>query len=118
MVAFLADECFSGRLVRALILAGFDVVRSAESHPSAPDVVVLQLAFDQGRVLLTEDNDFGELAVRLGLPTHGVVRVDLKMLGGSAREARLVAALRSLGEKVEGALVTVEPSRSRVRKLI
>ena len=117
MVAFLADECFSGPLIRALRAAGFDVEQSALIAPSAPDDQVLALAYAQGRVLLTEDNDFGDLTVRLGLPTHGVVRVDLKALDKDAQAPRLVTALTALGPDVVGALVTVEPRRTRVRRL-
>ena len=117
MVAFLADECFSGPLIRAMRAAGYDVERSAASIPSAPDEQVLALAFSQGRVLLTEDNDFGDLTVRLALPTRGVVRADLKTLAKAAQAARLVGALSEIGDKVEGALVTIEPARTRVRRL-
>jgi predicted nuclease of predicted toxin-antitoxin system len=117
MVKFLADECFSGALVRALLAAGIDVIRSADSHPSAPDEQVLRIAFDGGRILLTEDNDFGDLTVRLGLPTHGVVRVDLKPLDKAAQAVRVVKALGELGDKVDGALVTIEKSRTRLRRL-
>ena len=117
MVKFLADECFSGPLVRALRAAGFDVVRSADRFPSAPDEQVLALAFDEGRILLTEDNDFGDLTVRLGLPTRGVVRVDLKPLDRVAQAERIVKAPTDLANEIEGALVTIEKSRTRVRKL-
>lgn len=117
MPAFLADECFSGALVRALRAAGFDVIRSVDAIPSAPDEDVLALAHRQGRILLTEDNDFGELAVRLGLPTHGVVRVDVKALDRSAQVLRVVNALTTLGDQVNGALVTIEPTRTRRRPL-
>ena len=117
MVTFLADECFAGPLIRALQAAGFDVVRSADTARSAPDENVLALAYAQGRVLLTEDNDFGDLTVRLKLPTHGVVRADLHALDKAARAARLVAALTELGPKIEGALVTIEPARTRVRRI-
>ena len=41
--------------------AGYDVPRSADTNPAAPDELVLALAFAQSRVLLTEDNDFGDL---------------------------------------------------------
>jgi predicted nuclease of predicted toxin-antitoxin system len=117
MVKFLADECFSGPLVRALREAGFDVVRSADQFPSAPDERVLAHAYEEGRILLTEDNDFGDLAVRLGLPTRGVVRVDLKPLNKSAQAARVVKALIDVADEIEGALVTIEKTRTRVRKL-
>lgn len=73
MAKFFADECFNGAIVSAARAAGFDVVRAVDVCPSADDEVVLATAFQQQRVLLTEDKDFGDLCVRLGLPTEGVV---------------------------------------------
>ena len=118
MAAFLADECFSGPLVRAMRTAGFDVSCSADTARAAPDEQVLALAFNQGRILLTEDNDFGDLVVRFGLPAHGVVRVALKSLGKPDQAVRLIKALNELGDKVQGAMVTIEPSRTRVRPIL
>lgn len=113
----MADECFSGSLIRALRDAGFDITRSADTIPSAPDEQVLALAYAENRILITEDNDFGELAVRLGFAAHGVVRVSLQGLDKHTQARRLVQALTKLGSTVEGAIVTVEPSRTRVRRL-
>ena len=117
MVSFLADECFSGPLLRAMKAAGYDVVRSQDIAPAAPDERVLAIAFVQGRVLLTEDNDFGDLVVRFGLPNHGVVRVALKTLDKAEQVHSLLRALNDLNDKVLGALVTIEPKRTRVREL-
>ena len=117
MAIYLADECFSGPLLRALRSAGFDIIRSADTLPSAPDEQVLDLAFKLGRVLLTEDNDFGDLAVRLGMPAIGIVRVDLKNLNRAAQIVRIIAAMTALGERAVGAMVTIEPTRTRVRTL-
>jgi predicted nuclease of predicted toxin-antitoxin system len=118
MARFLADECFSGRYFRALREAGIDISRSADIAPGAPDEQVLAMAFDQGRVLVTEDNDFGDLTVRLGLPTHGVVRVDLKSLDKLSQITRLLKAFNELADgRAHMALVTVEPTRTRVRRL-
>ena len=117
MVGFLADECFSGPLVRAMKTASFEVSRSADTTPAATDEQVLALAFAQNRVLLTEDNDFADLVVRLRLPTHGVVRVALKSLSKSEQTVRFLKALTDLGDKVRGAMVTIEPTRTRVRRI-
>jgi len=117
MVAFLADECFSGPLLRALRNAGYDVVRSADSIPAAPEEDVLALACALDRVLLTEDVDFGDLVVRFGHPTKGVIRVDLKSLDPAGQAQRLVAAIAMLDERTVGALTTIEPTRTRVRTL-
>ena len=58
---FLADECCDRDLVGALRNAGYDVLYVLELKPGATDDEVLALAFDQRRILLTEDKDFGEL---------------------------------------------------------
>jgi predicted nuclease of predicted toxin-antitoxin system len=117
MAGFLADECFSGYLVRAMRAVGFDVARSADIAPGASDEHVLALAVAQSRILLTEDNDFGDLVVRLRLPTHGVVRVALKSLDKPHQAARLIKALGELEDKVRDAMVTIEPNRTRIRPL-
>jgi hypothetical protein len=54
---------------------------------------------------LTEDNDFGDLIVRLRFPTHGVIRVSLKSLDRTAQNNRFLNALAELGDKCVGALV-------------
>jgi len=98
MVGFLADECFSGFLTRSMRTAGFDVLRVGDVAPAASDEQVLGLAATEDRVLLTEDNDFGDLVVRLRLPTRGVVRVVLKSLNKPDQAARLIKALNELGD--------------------
>ena len=98
-------------------LAKFSV-RSALTLPAAGDADVLALAYAQIRVVLTEDTDFGELAVRFNLQTHGVVRVALKPLVVAQQVDRLIGALDDLGSQVYGALVTIEPRRTRLRKLV
>ena len=86
---FMADECFSGPLIRAMKEAGFDVIRSADFEPAAPD----------------------------HLPTHGVVRVALKSMDKKDQSGRLIKALFDLEDTVRGAMVTIEPKRTRVRPL-
>ena len=58
---FVADESCDFAIVRALRATGHDVLAIAEVSPRADDEIVLRLASDETRVLLTEDTDFGEL---------------------------------------------------------
>ncbi len=117
MVAFFTDECFSGKIVKDLRAAGYDIVRAVDVCPAGDDEVVLAAAHAQGRVLLTEDYDFGELCVRFVLPTHGVVIVAVKALSAARQGARVVQCLSHLGDRVLGAFVTIEPARLRSRPL-
>lgn len=58
---FLADESCDFAIVRALRGAGHDVLAVAEIAPRAEDPEVVQLAVGEGRLLLTEDKDFGRI---------------------------------------------------------
>jgi predicted nuclease of predicted toxin-antitoxin system len=117
-IAILADQCVGIPILQALKAAGIDVVRSSEVLPaSAPDADVLALAVRQERILLTEDTDFGEMVVRLGLPALGIIRLDLEGLSRGERVERAVNAVRKIGDQAKGALVTVEPKRIRIRQL-
>ena len=117
MVRYLSDECFSGAIVIALKAAGVDVVRAVDICPASTDEMLLARAFEDGRLLLTEDHGFGELCVRLQLPAHGVVVASVKALTSEKQAARVIEALAKLGDRVRGSFVTIEPTRTRIRAL-
>ncbi len=66
MATFLANENVPGEVVAAARQAGYDLGWIAESSLGADDDTVLARALAEGRVLLTFDKDFGEMAFRQG----------------------------------------------------
>lgn len=64
---FLANENIPGALVKALRGAGNDVIWIRTEAPGIHDQEVLARAARDGRILLTFDKDFGELAKASGL---------------------------------------------------
>lgn len=74
-VKFLIDECTGKRLSVLLKNAGYDVIFVGDWKPSASDEEVLQKAKDDGRILITDDKDFGELIFRLKKPSSGVILI-------------------------------------------
>ena len=58
---FLADESCDFSVVRALRSADHDVVAIAEVFPREEDDAVMERAVRGGRILITEDKDFGQL---------------------------------------------------------
>jgi predicted nuclease of predicted toxin-antitoxin system len=58
---FPADESCDFAVIHTLRTAGHDVQAVREACPGAPDEVVMQLAGQETRILLTEDKDFGQL---------------------------------------------------------
>ena len=71
-------------------------------------------AYAEGRILITLDKDFGELAVVRRSPHCGILRV----AGFPARRQAAVieVVLNSHGTELEaGAVITAEPGRIRIR---
>ncbi len=71
---FIVDECCDTGLVASLRFDGHDVLYISEKKPGAPDEEILLDAYNEGRILLTEDKDFGELVYRLKKPSRGIVK--------------------------------------------
>ena len=60
----MADESVEGPTVSALGAAGHDVLLIAETSPGIEDAKVLGIARVEQALLLTADEDFGELVFR------------------------------------------------------
>ncbi len=74
MSRFLANENVPGEVVLAARQSGYDLAWIVELSPGADDDAVLATALAEGRVLVTFDKDFGEMAFRQGKPaTCGVI---------------------------------------------
>lgn len=113
---FLLDVCASSRSMRAMLIGrGHDVSSVADRDLRASDVEVLGMASEEGRILITEDKDFGELVFVRGLPYSCIVRfVDMRV-------EEKVSAMRSLLEHEadsmrQGVFIVVTRNRVRVRR--
>jgi predicted nuclease of predicted toxin-antitoxin system len=113
-VKVLLDTCVSSRVEAALEAAGHDVIWAGEWPSDPGDAVILARAHAEGRVLITLDKDFGELAVVSKLPHCGIVRLV------SVRPSRLGPLCVSVLAKYEaelqaGSILTADPFRTRLR---
>lgn len=113
---FLADESCDFAVVTALRAAGHDVTAVVEISPRAKDPVVLGLARSEGRVLLTEDKDFGLLAYAGGHQTAGVLLIRFPNDARSNLGDAVSSLAAELGDRITGAFVVVEPGRARVSR--
>lgn len=110
----LLDTCVSPRARDELAAAGHDVVWVGDWTVDPGDEAILERALHEGRIVVTLDKDFGELAVVFRRRHAGIIRfvdISARMLG------RLCAnAIEAYGADLsKGAMLTVEPHRVRVR---
>lgn len=114
---FLADENVSRHVISCLRAAGHDVAAIGEVRAGIPDREVLATADSSGRLLITEDRDFGDLVIRQGLPVRGVMLLRLDTLTNEAEAARVIEVVEQHAGVLDGHLVVVEPGRIRRRPL-
>jgi predicted nuclease of predicted toxin-antitoxin system len=115
---WLADECVDAALVRELRGFGHDVTYVAEQLAGLTDPEVLKQARDAGRLLLTEDKDFGDLVFRSRLAVPGVILLRLSPEGRHLKWGRLRIAIEQFGASLAGRYVVVEETRMRSRPLL
>ena len=113
---FLADESCDFAVVSALRTAGHNTTAIVEINPGAEDEAVLALARSEGRVLLTEDKDFGQLAYAGGLETAGAVLIRFPAGVRSSLGQAIVDVVTELGDRITSAFVVVEPGRARISR--
>jgi predicted nuclease of predicted toxin-antitoxin system len=110
----LLDSCVWGKARGELESAGHDVVWAGDWPKDPGDQEILARALAEGRVLVTLDKDFGELAVLHGAAHCGILR----LVGISARQQAAVCqqVLAAHGpELASGAIITAEAGRLRIR---
>src|SRR3972149_10373935 len=106
----LLDTCVWGGAKRDLIEAGHDVIWAGDWPEDPGDELLLSRARDEGRIVVTLDKDFGELAIVHGQPHAGIVRL---VDHSATRQAAVCLHVLGLyGSALEaGAIVTAEPGR-------
>jgi predicted nuclease of predicted toxin-antitoxin system len=113
-VDFLADESCDFAAVRALRQHGYDVAAVAEWIGGASDDEVMRMALTSGRILLTEDKDFGQLVYANGQASRGVPLIRFPSRARSQLGPTVVAAVEQAGERLFGSFVVVQPGRVRI----
>jgi predicted nuclease of predicted toxin-antitoxin system len=115
----LLDQGLPRSAVTWLEEAGIDTVHVAEIGLSAADDTdILQRARDDERVVVTLDADFHALLALSAATSPSVIRIRIERLRAQALTNLLLRVIERLAEDLEqGIVVTVEPSRIRLRRL-
>jgi predicted nuclease of predicted toxin-antitoxin system len=115
----LVDMNLSPRWVKRLMEAGFEAEHwSNVDPPTAPDTAVMSLARAQGYVVLTHDLDFGAILAATKGQKPSVVQIRAENVSPESVGGLVIDAIRQMSAQLdEGALVTVDPGRSRLRIL-
>ena len=115
----LVDMNLSPRWVKLLADAGIEAAHwSALGAANAPDTEIMAFAKANGYVVLTHDLDFGAILAA----THGekpsVAQIRAEDVSPDLIGGPVIDALRQMAAELdEGALLTIDPNRARLRLL-
>jgi predicted nuclease of predicted toxin-antitoxin system len=117
-VRFLADANLERVLVNWLREQGHDVAWAADLPPSTPDDEVLLIAEREGRVVVPNDLDFGELVFRQRRSSIGVVLLRYRTTSSAELVSLFGAHWSQIESRLPGSFVVATRSRLRVRPLV
>jgi predicted nuclease of predicted toxin-antitoxin system len=110
----LLDTCVWGGAKKTLKSSGHDVVWTGDWPEDPGDEEILAKANNEGRILVTLDKDFGEIAIVKGKPHSGILR--LVNLSANQQGIVCLRVIEAYGQILQsGAIITVEPGRVRIR---
>src|SRR5262249_40851211 len=119
-VKFLIDNALSPQVAMLLRNAGHDAIHVREyGLQQATDVEIVERAALEFRVVVSADTDFGTLLAlrRQALPSVVLFRGATSRSAQGVVERLLLELARVRSSLDAGCILTLEPSRSRVRRL-
>jgi predicted nuclease of predicted toxin-antitoxin system len=115
----LIDMNLSPRWVNWLADADLDAAHwSTLGRVNAPDVEIMDFARVNGYIVLTHDLDFSAILAATRGDKPSVVQLRAEDVSPEAIGSQVVKALRQMAAQLaEGALLTIDPDRTRIRVL-
>lgn len=111
---FLVDESVEYSVAAFLRSRKYDVVAVTDNFPGSSDEKVLSYSDKEGRILITNDKDFGELIFHLRMLHAGVILLRLQREEASIKIEKLKILLRKYSKKIPGSFVVVSSSKIRI----
>ena len=111
---FLIDSCISKFAVDELRKKNHDVIWIPEEKRDPGDAVILDRAFQEERILVTADKDFGDLVFVFQHPHPVIIR--LVNIKAKTHGKRILEVINKYSDELNSKpLITVEPYRIRIK---
>lgn len=114
---FIVDESTGESVVNELRRNGYDVKSVQKSSPGLDDLLILEFAINEGRIVVTNDKDFGELIYRSGLPHKGVILFRLHDESVANRVRMMRKVLQTHGSQIKDSFIVVSERKIRIRRI-
>ena len=117
MIKFLIDENVGYTLIKYLSDAGFDVKSVSELFPSRDDVFIMKKAFQDKRIIVANDKDFGYLTFKADLPALAVILLRFNDESPGLKINAIETILNLSEEKILNHFIVASENKIRIRPL-
>jgi predicted nuclease of predicted toxin-antitoxin system len=114
---FLIDENVGRSLADYLLQKGYDVVVAKAEFPGREDLTLLEWAFSENRIVVTNDKGFGFYVYYQRLPVKGVILFRFTEELPSLKITALQTLLTKNPDKVPNHFVVISEGGIRIRPL-
>lgn len=114
---FIVDECTGPAVAKWLRGQGHEVFSVYDEIPGLDDDAIIQKAFAENWILITNDKDFGAKIYREGQPHRGVVLLRLDDERTAAKIEVLWRLLRSYSDRLSDHFVVVTKTKVRFARM-
>ena len=114
-IDLVADESVDANIMVSLRNEGYRIWSVSEENPSVSDDIVLSAAFRKSALLLTEDKDFGELAIRLKKPHCGILLIRLSGLNSKEKASLVSSAIKLHFGEMKNSFSVLDRNRLRIK---
>ncbi|MCX6030188.1 MAG: DUF5615 family PIN-like protein [Chloroflexi bacterium] len=111
----LIDHNIGRGVALALCDAGYDAVFAGDVDPHLSDTAILAWAVSEGRLIITQDNDFGALVYRSGKPHSGVLLLRMPDATRQERTTTLLWLLDHYAAAISGHFSVFQNDQLRIR---
>lgn len=112
---FLADESCDFAVVRCLRAAAYDVEAIMEIAPGESDANIIKMAVSSGRILITEDRDFGDLVYAHQKDHGGIILIRYPSTARNDMAEIILGLVKQKGQALAGCFIVVSPLKIRIR---
>ena len=113
---FIVDECTGPKVAQWLRDQNYEVFSVFNEMRGIDDETILQKAFRENWILITNDKDFGEKVYREHFPHHGIVFMRLSDERTKIKIEVLRLLLENYADKLPDQFVVVTETQVRIAK--
>lgn len=117
MIKFLIDENVGYTVIEYLRKQGFDTKSVRELFPSRDDIFIMENAYQEKRIIITNDKDFGYLIFKSKVPALAIILLRFNNESPTLKINAVKTILNLPEEKLVNHFIVASEDKIRIRSL-